>query len=135
MNRVRRDAINRDTGTRTVVIDNRDGWYISDDLPWYTECDAHSMVCGHYSLDVALNMAAHPSEWCDVCYMIHDARRNADVEAALPDDPRERYATMLALHHDPRGWDEHAIEHARRDVANMSDEAVDRALGFARPIR
>lgn len=124
-----RQGRNRDTGTLTSAIDNREQQYVDDEMPWYTECADHSTNCGHYSRRVAESMAAHPGEWCELCWMIYDARRRNQEDDELPRDPRARLAAMLARYADPHGWDERTLEFAREDVARMSDEEVHTKVG------
>lgn len=124
-----RQGRNRDTGTLTSAIDNREQQYVDDEMPWYTECADHSTNCGHYSRRIAESMAAHPGEWCELCQMIDEFRRDP-LRDHLPREARARLVAMLALWNDPYEWDlDKAVADAERDVAEMSDEEVNGKVG------
>lgn len=124
-----RIARNRQTGTVTTVIDNRDRWYSDDPEDWINECCEHSTLICHETRKLAEAFAAYPAEWCELCRMIYEARSVDPANDELPREPRARLAAMIARYEDPHGWNERALESARSDVSRMSDEEVHIRVG------
>jgi hypothetical protein len=57
----------RATGTTVQVVDNRDGSFDFDDLPWFTVCVDHGGVCSHETRRDAASWASVPDQWCPIC--------------------------------------------------------------------
>jgi hypothetical protein len=124
-----RIARNRQTGTVTTVIDNRDRWYSDDPEDWINECHDHATLLSHETRKLAEEFAAHPEEWCEFCQMIDEFRRDP-LRDHLSRDPRERLVAMLAITRDPYELDlDRTVERARREVAEMTDEEVNGKVG------
>ena len=49
------------------MVDNRDGSFDADDLPWFTVCVDHGGVCSHPTRKLAALHAPVPDEWCPGC--------------------------------------------------------------------
>lgn len=56
---------NRQTGTQVSVYSADD--LGEPDMPWWTVCEDHGKLVGHYTKADALYHAAAPKGWCGVC--------------------------------------------------------------------
>lgn len=57
----------RSTGSRVLVIDNRDRDFMDDKQRWYTLCDDHGFLVGHETRSIAISWSAEPQTWCEGC--------------------------------------------------------------------
>jgi hypothetical protein len=65
--RIHHESRNRKTGTRIMIIDNRQGSFDVGGQKWITFCDDHGNYCEHETLKLASRHYAHPEGWCGDC--------------------------------------------------------------------
>jgi hypothetical protein len=58
--------VNRQTGTLVTVISEAEAG-LDPDMKWWTICEDHDRLVGHYTKADAVSMAASPLTWCEVC--------------------------------------------------------------------
>lgn len=73
---------NRQTGTMITVISEAEG-QLDADLKWWTICEDHDRLVGHYSKADAVANASDPLGWCGVCNgtEAEELAREAELEA------------------------------------------------------
>jgi hypothetical protein len=49
----------------TVISEAEAG--LDPDMKWWTICEDHDRLVGHYTKADAVSMAASPLTWCEVC--------------------------------------------------------------------
>jgi hypothetical protein len=60
--------VNRQTGTRIVLLDGDNGGdWAADDERWVLLCDEHGNLCTFETRRQAESFAAAPDEWCPNC--------------------------------------------------------------------
>ncbi len=61
------EARNRQTGTVTQVVDNRDESFDVGGQQWISVCVDHGNYCEHTTRTLAFRFARSPLDWCAAC--------------------------------------------------------------------
>lgn len=57
---------NHQTGTMITIVSEKEA-QLDADLKWWTICDDHDRLVGHYTKADAIAHSADPKGWCGVC--------------------------------------------------------------------